>query len=322
MHWTRMSRGVVLCVVLLSGACLCVLNKHLLSLDAVKEANLQEYVDTSTGSHGKQKHPSGRVFERRRLQDEAEYFHLLKKPSGFRCRKLLSLGGASCRKAVDGDKHLCMDPYIQPPVNGCLVYSFGISSDVSFEVTLNQVFTCETYMFDPTRLAAWLLMEDLPDNIHFDYRGVDVANKVLVGLLQKNLTEVYSTFDDILRMNGHLGRTIHYLKMDIEGSEWEVLEYMMDKGLLNNVLQLAVEIHSDYVKTKPTSLWLAEFQKMHDILARLEEIGFRRISYRENTNPAGTLTLPSEDRERPACGEIFYVRDPRAKTSSSAWEVT
>ncbi|XP_066963910.1 uncharacterized protein [Macrobrachium rosenbergii] len=48
--------------------------------------------------------------------------------------------------------------------------------------------------------------------------------------------------------------------MDIEGSEWKVLEYMMDRGLLNNVLQLAVEIHSDHVKTKPTSLWLAEFQ--------------------------------------------------------------
>ncbi|XP_066963912.1 uncharacterized protein [Macrobrachium rosenbergii] len=110
--------------------------------------------------------------------------------------------------------------------------------------------------------------------------------------------------------------------MDIEGSEWKVLEYMMDRGLLNNVLQLAVEIHSDHVKTKPTSLWLAEFQKMYDILARLEDIGFRRISYRENMNAVGFLTLPSEDRERPACGEIFYVRDPQTKTPSSAWEVT
>ncbi|XP_068235500.1 uncharacterized protein [Palaemon carinicauda] len=257
MYSTRSSRRCVLYLVLFSILCFCELNKHFMTPgtenDELTELIMEDSPSSSTSNYGRKEYKDGRLLEKR-LQKETEFFELLNQPSGFTCKKLLTLGGESCRKFVDGDKHLCVDSYIQPPMNRCLVYSFGISTDVSFEVSLSRLFSCEIYMFDPTPMSAWLL----------------------------------------------------------------VLEYMMDHNLLNNVLQLAIEIHADYVKRKPTSLWLAEFQKMYDVLAGLEGIGFRRISYRENMNMVGFITLPSEDKGRPACGEIFYVRDPQTMTSSSS----
>ena len=49
--------------------------------------------------------------------------------------------------AVDGDKFVCMDTFGDD--NGCLVYSFGIANDWTFEDFIVQ-FGCSVFAFDPS----------------------------------------------------------------------------------------------------------------------------------------------------------------------------
>ncbi|XP_068235484.1 uncharacterized protein [Palaemon carinicauda] len=241
------------------------------------------------------------------LRNEVEYFERLHKTNGS-CRKLLSLGGFSCKKYMDGDKRVCLDKHLMPPRNNCLVYSFGVGDDVTFEESLNRLLNCEIHLYDPLNDSSWL-QGTLSKNIHYHPIGISSAAKEIPP--KGNFTEkLFLTFDKILEDNGHLGRTIHYLKMDIESYEWEVLAYMLNKNLLDNVLQLAMEIHTKHIELLPYSNWLPVLQMQYDILAQLERIGFRRVSYIINYSAFGAIKLPYESQLRPGCGEIFYIRDP------------
>ncbi|XP_066964374.1 uncharacterized protein [Macrobrachium rosenbergii] len=241
------------------------------------------------------------------LRNEVEYFERLLKLSGS-CRKQLSLGGYSCKKWMDGDKRVCLDKHVMPPRNNCLVYSFGVGDDITFEGSLSQFLNCEIHMYDPLEDASWL-QGSLTENMHFHRVGISSVFREIPprGNISKQLA---LTFDKMLEENGHLGRTIHYLKMDVESSEWEVLEHMLDNNLLDNVLQLAMEIHTKHIELLPYSQWLPTLQKQNDILEKLEDIGFRKVSYIINVNALGAIQLPYEEGPRPACGEIFYIRDP------------
>ena len=47
----------------------------------------------------------------------------------------------------------------------------------------------------------------------------------------------------LIHANGHLGRNITMVKMDIEGTELKALDAWMDEGSLDQVSQLAMEYH-------------------------------------------------------------------------------
>ncbi|XP_047495436.1 probable methyltransferase-like protein 24 [Penaeus chinensis] len=211
------------------------------------------------------------------LKDPVEYFESLAKTNGY-CRKLVTFGGSSCKRLVDGDKLVCLDDHLAIPKKDCLVYSFGAGDDVSFEDAMINYAGCELHLFDPTVNASEFMDSD--EKIKFHQIGLGDSEKV-VSSKQSSKVFVLKPFDSILRQNGHVGRTIHYLKLDIESSEWEVLPYMLEKGLLDNVWQLAMEVHSNFLKNLPFDTWMKHLQRQHDILLSLEAIGFRKISYKE-----------------------------------------
>ncbi|XP_037789947.1 methyltransferase-like protein 24 [Penaeus monodon] len=201
------------------------------------------------------------------LKDPVEYFESLKKTNGY-CRKLVTFGGTSCKRLEDGDKLVCLDDHLAMPKKRCLVYSFGAGDDISFEDAMIQFSGCELHLFDPTVNASDLLGSD--EKIKFHQVGLGDSEKIMVNN-KSSTSYVFQPFDSILRQNGHVGRTIHYLKLDIESSEWA---------------------------------------RQHDILLSLEAIGFRKISYKENMNMYGFVKIPYEENQRPACGEVLYARDP------------
>ena len=69
------------------------------------------------------------------------------------CRLAHHLGGHAHVDGVDGQKAVCMDPSVRPERESeCLVYSFGISNDWTFDEAMEQM-GCRIYAFDPSMNA-------------------------------------------------------------------------------------------------------------------------------------------------------------------------
>ena len=97
--------------------------------------------------------------------------------------------------AIDGDKFVCMDNLIEG--KPCLIYSFGIANDWTFEDFMDYR-GCEIHAYDPT--------VDFPakrgDHISFNKLGLGVATELTM-----------DTLANILKKNGHSNTTIDYLKV-------------------------------------------------------------------------------------------------------------
>lgn len=50
---------------------------------------------------------------------------------------------------IDGQKAVCLDAGVAPPPGFCVVYSFGISDDWSFDKAM-EAYGCDVYSFDPS----------------------------------------------------------------------------------------------------------------------------------------------------------------------------
>lgn len=140
-----------------------------------------------------------------------------------------------------------------------LVYSFGIGTDISFDLDLIRLFGCRIHAFDPTpKSIDWLETQVLPENFSPHPFAVHTANGHAVFSPPSNPTHVShrlshqepSTVQDsitfpiknlktIMRDLGH--DQVNIIKMDIEGSEYEVIDDMLDSGIYPE--HLFVEFH-------------------------------------------------------------------------------
>ena len=138
----------------------------------------------------------------------------------------------------------------------CLVYSFGLSNDISFEESMARR-GCQVQAFDPT-ISRNTTNTAYPErlNIHF------------VGLAQNDSPDGnYKTLSTILEENGHQNSVINYLKaskfgipyltssnlysspcckpqVDIEGHERPAMSQWFSSGSLDNVRQIGIEFHA------------------------------------------------------------------------------
>jgi hypothetical protein len=201
----------------------------------------------------------------------------------FTCRKSMRLG-----KLSDGGWDMCVVPPFVPD-SPCLIYSFGINNDFSFDDAAASTFNCTIRAFDPSMKVNDHLRGT---NIWFYKTGLDGKNYV------NNLGWNMMTFSSILEKFGESNKTIDYLKFDIEVSEWPAIDSMIATGVLSRVRQLAVEIHPPGWKWTADSLYYS-FQK----LKLLEDAGMRRWyvamnSYDIRRTPDGLRTC---------CYEIVYI---------------
>jgi FkbM family methyltransferase len=136
-----------------------------------------------------------------------------------------------------------------------VVYSGGLGSDITFEHDLVRNFGCDLVLYDPS--PAGLKTMSLPENTipQFHYFPVALTNykgklklsapkpgedswfsgKHGTGVMEVACTDLKSLMDK----NKH--DHIDLLKLDIEGSEYEVIDDMLERRI--PVRQLCVEYH-------------------------------------------------------------------------------
>jgi hypothetical protein len=220
-------------------------------------------------------------------QADDTYYRLISRLD-VTCHDNIRLGNAD-----DGGWNMC----VSEPFNfkePCLVYSFGINWDFSFDDAVSKRFQCTVRAYDPSmnNVTATLRRDD---NIWFYKVGLGGSNRQ-----QKNGWTIM-TLKSIIDHNNDSGKIIDYMKIDIEGHEWDSLNAMLTDGILKNVKQLAVEFHTFHKTFKDSS---ALYYRLN-ILRQLEEIGFRRWYW--HFNHVCAFHFEISNRIRSSCYEVVYV---------------
>lgn len=109
-----------------------------------------------------------------------------------------------------------------------IAYSIGIGGDVSFDLDLAKR-AYEVFQYDHT-------IETLPkNNEHFHWKKLGLA-------ASSNPQLKLETLENMLKANGHENSSGLFLKMDIEGYEWDVFN-SLSSGFLEKFDQIVLEFH-------------------------------------------------------------------------------
>ncbi|CAL1537194.1 unnamed protein product [Lymnaea stagnalis] len=181
----------------------------------------------------------------------------------------------SCKNLVNfGNWPVCQDePYvIKPP---CLVYSFGIANDFSFDDAMGNL-GCTVASFDPS-----MHKEDHIRSPHVSFYNMGmgaintnsfVPNKD--SYVKNDQKWKIRTLKGAMAELGHQNRVLDVLKMDVETYEWAVLDNMFETGMLTNIRHLLIEYH--LFRTRPDK---GDYVYNYKLLNRLRKLGFREYHY-------------------------------------------
>ena len=182
--------------------------------------------------------------------------------------------------STDGERYLCMDNFYNDILNKrCIIYSFGISNDYHFEEEMGSL-GCVVYAHDPT--------VSLPlspaQNVYFKKVGLGhfKGKQVLFTPNKRSEPLPITTLKDAISSNGHFGKEITYLKVDIESSEIKAIPEWIQSGVLENVRQIGMELHTGKVFFDRKGQADAA-KKLLKFISQLYDLGFRHISYSPNT---------------------------------------
>ena len=170
---------------------------------------------------------------------------------------------------IDGSKAICLDPAARPNSNNCIVYSFGINHDWSFD-ELMETYGCHVYAFDPS-----MGVEDHDHSKRIKFFNLGLDDRDYVDLnnkwSMKNFASIYQSLH-----TQQSSPIIDYLKLDIEFAEWRVIPDIIRSGMIKRIRQLHIEIHL----TKDDSLEL--LRQRVGIIKMIEDAGMIRFDSRGN----------------------------------------
>ncbi|XP_071522721.1 probable methyltransferase-like protein 24 isoform X2 [Panulirus ornatus] len=207
------------------------------------------------------------------------------------CREMRYFGGrVSPSGLVDGDKAVCLAPVFDITPGDCIVYSFGISNEWSFDDAMAQ-FGCQVYAFDPTMGVA---DHNKSERVHFYNLGLGPSDtSTRIGGVSASLR----TLGHIMDMLGHTNKMIDYVKIDIEGYEYSSFEQLSKEAHI--LRQLGIEVHPG----------LEYHGLIYDLFVLLEYLGFTTFDARRTPHQDlwyTTASLP--DIILASCYELAWAQ--------------
>lgn len=191
--------------------------------------------------------------------------------------------------------------YVHPNVlnSKSIVYSFGIGEDISFDREIIKMHNCQVFGFDPTpKSIDWIKKEKLPSSFSFLEYGIDSRTDFVNFNLpinqdfvsgstishknvdEKNMISVpMKSFGDITKELGHTH--IDVLKMDIEGSEYHVIESILASDI--KIDQILIELHERFFEDgklrnkRLLASFAAHGYKIFAVSDSLEEVSFIKV---------------------------------------------
>lgn len=174
--------------------------------------------------------------------------------------------------------------YVNPTLlnENSIVYSFGIGEDISFDKAIIEKHNCQVFGFDPTpKSINWIENQELPANFNFLNYGLSEKSGLFDFYLPKNpdwvsgsmviqdnlntnekISVEMKSLEDIVKELGH--EQIDVLKMDIEGSEYNVIDSILDSKVFVN--QILIEFHDRFFENG--------VKKTQQAIMKLKEHGY------------------------------------------------
>ncbi|ELU03686.1 hypothetical protein CAPTEDRAFT_206360 [Capitella teleta] len=197
------------------------------------------------------------------LEKQQKGFYSYIEAPDAHCRNVSRMGNLA-----DGGWNICQVAPYNLKKDNCLVYSFGINNEWSFDDAVADTYGCEVKSFDPSMDVG-------------DHKRGSLISFYAVGLSGRNHVDHRKwrmrTLGSILSDIGDEGKVIDYLKMDIEYSEWTAMEAMFDEGVMDNIKQIAFELHI------PVDSQRASHYEKWALLERLASLGFKKWDVEHNT---------------------------------------
>ena len=182
---------------------------------------------------------------------------------------------------IDGGWFVCFDKNLAPINQNCLILSFGIHGDYSFDEKFNQNFKCHVESFDPYVEADFfrqirrtksddnsptLIVNDKP---LWRFHRIGIIGPS--GVKNKNQIGWLATFDQILEYTKLENKIIDVLKMDIEEADFSAISSLNLDYICKYVKQFMIETH-------PTTYHYDYTLKMMNLMFKLEKcfLLFRR----------------------------------------------
>ena len=178
---------------------------------------------------------------------------------------------------MDGVKTICMDKIHKYVISGyCLIYSFGLSDDWSFEEVITNL-GCKVRSFDPT-IEGPPVGFDWPKYLSFQKIGISNQTEE-VDLPGAQLKYPLYSLKNIVNQMNDTGTTINVLKLDVEGFEFRVLPEILDSRVIDRIDQIVLEIHSDGAQERG----LEDIKVFLQVVDKLKhEFGFSIVNYDPN----------------------------------------
>jgi FkbM family methyltransferase len=173
-----------------------------------------------------------------------------------------------------------------------IVYSVGVGEDISFDLALIEAFKLTVEAFDPTpRSIQWVKGQQLPSEFRLHEYGLadfdgdvsfeppsnpaHISHRIVAKCLDNSIDEnsivvPVLTLNSIMSSLGH--QRLDLLKMDIEGSEYSVINYLVNTSIRPR--QLLIEFHHRFVGVG--------IQKTQEALFKLKSIGYDIFSVSES----------------------------------------